>query len=547
VERPTTHGLRDYLSIVRRRKWIFIFGVVAVPAAAVVFSMRQPNVYQASAQVLLNRENLTQAVAGLGPDPMLYQQPQRITATQADLARVPQVAANTLAALKLKDRTPSALLKNSSVKATQDLDVLTFKVMDHNKALAPKLATEYARQYTLYRRQLDTLALHGALTNVNAKLEQLVKKGDRTSALYTSLVDKQQLLSTLESLQTQNAVLVRPAVSAPKIKPTPVRNGVLGLALGLALGIGLVFLAEALDTRVRTAEGIAERLGIPLIGRLPAPPKRLSKGDKLVMLSEPNSFQAEPFRILRTNFEFANLDRGARTIMVTSAVQGEGKSTTVANLALALARAGKRVTVVDLDLRRPYMDKFFNSNGTAGLTEVALGHADLEDAIFPVVLPEHGSNGSAEKTEKAKTNGSMATAGILEVVSSGPLPPDPGEFVGSSAVDTILRQLSDRTDIVLVDSPPLLSLSDGFTLSEKVDAVIVVCRLNTIRRPMLTELKRLLDATPAEKLGFIVAEAQAEQEYGYGYGYGYRYGYGYGYGYGRDRETQRATETEEVS
>ena len=101
MERPTTHGLRDYLSILRRRKWIFVFEVVAVPAAAVVFSMRQQNVYQASAQVLLNRQNLPQAIAGIGPDPTLYQQPQRITATQADLAKTPEVAASVLAALKL--------------------------------------------------------------------------------------------------------------------------------------------------------------------------------------------------------------------------------------------------------------------------------------------------------------------------------------------------------------------------------------------------------------------------------------------------------------
>ena len=129
--------------------------------------------------------------------------------------------------------------------------------------------------------------------------------------------------------------------------------------LGLMLGIGLAFARDALDTRVRSAAEIGDRLQTTLLARIAAPPRALRRRNRLVMIASPHSAQAEAFRMLRANLEFVNLDRGARSIMVTSALEKEGKSTTVANLAVALARAGKKVALVDLDLRRPAIATFF--------------------------------------------------------------------------------------------------------------------------------------------------------------------------------------------
>jgi capsular exopolysaccharide synthesis family protein len=284
----------------------------------------------------------------------------------------------------------------------------------------------------------------------------------------------------------------------------------MGLVLGMLAGLGLAFLWEALDTRVRTAESVAEHLGLSLLARLPAPPRRFAGQNRLLMLDEPNDEQAEAFRMLRTNLEFANLDRGARTIMVTSALQGEGKSTTVSNLAVALARAGRHVVLVDLDLRRPSLHRFFDLGGRPGLTQVTLGRATLEEATLRVDLDGRGGN-------LAEINGRVP--GALEVLGTGPLPPNPGEFVGTRALQDVLAQLASRAHLVLIDAPPLLSLGDALALTAKVDALFVVSRLKVVKKALIDELKRVLETCRAHKLGFIVTGANADGSYGYGYGY----------------------------
>ena len=506
----TVHGstLRDYLQVVRRRKWIILQAALLAPAVAVGLSLQQERLYEAQSEVLLSRQNLAASLTGT-PDPSAYVQADRLAQTQADLARVPEVARRVLAELRLTDRTSHDLLDASEVSAKPNADLLVFSVTDPSGRLAQRLVSEYAHQFTLYRGELDTASLQRARLEVSSRLKALEQRGQQRGALYASLAEKEQQLGTMEALQTANAFVIREADRALQVQPRPVRNGVLGLALGLVLGIGLAFLWEALDTRVRTAQEISERLGLPLLARLAAPPKRLRKEDRLVMLAEPTGIQAEAFRMLRTNLEFTRLDRGARTIMITSALEREGKSTTAANLAVALARGGQRVHLVDLDLRRPCIDRFFDLDGRPGLTQIALGHTTLGEALTPIPL---------EATERqriaASPNGKGNPEGALLVLRSGPLPPDAGEFVATHALSEILEALRDTADTVIIDAPPLLHVGDAMALSTKVDAVLVVTRINVLRRGALSELHRLLDSIPAHKLGFIVTGAGEEDGYG---------------------------------
>ena len=507
------NSLSDYLHVLRRRKWIIAQAALLVTVPAVLFSLWQRPLYEASADVLLSRQSLAASLTGT-PDALAAQEPGRAAETQANLARVPTVARRVLNATELSDRTIDDFLDSSDVSVKSGTDLLEFHVTDEDSSTAVALASEYARQFTIYRRELDTAPLRGARREIEARIDELSAEGEKRSDLYNSLADKAQELRTLEALQTANAYLVRPARSAEQTQPRPVKTGVTGFALGLLLGLGLAFLREALDTRVRSADTVGKHLNLPLLARLPRPARRLANPSRLAMLEEPNGPDAAVHRMLRTNLEFAMLDQDIRTIMVSSAVEQEGKSTTVANLAVALARSGRRVVLVDLDLHRPAIAGFFGLDGRGGLTDVALGHLDIHHALAQVTISKE------KKGWSASSNGYEADGGTLEVLPAGPIPPDLGEFISRPAVDRILGLLRERADVILIDAPPLLSPGDAMALSAKVDALLLIVRLNLVRRPMLNELRRLLDASPATVLGFVVTDAASDEGFGsYCYGY----------------------------
>jgi tyrosine-protein kinase len=419
-----------------------------------------------------------------------------------------------------------ALLARSSVTASANGDLLTFSTTLPDRALAPKLATVYARQYTRYRHELDTASVTRARKQLATRLASLRASGDEGTQFYKSLLSKDQQLQTLQALQTSNAFVFRPASGAAQVQPRPVRNGIIGLGLGILIGIGLAFLLHALDTRIRSASELSGRLGLPLLARIPPPSRRTRDDSNPAMLADPSGGQAEAFRMLRTNLEFANLERNARTIMLTSAVEGEGKSTTAVNLALAFARRGLRVALLDFDLRRPALARFFGLSEQPGVTDVALGHALLDETLRPIAIPSADGTGP--------TNGGRRVQGVLNVLTGGPTPPDPGEFVETSVVRNLLQDVALRFQLVLVDAPPLLHVNDALALSAKVDGLLLVARLSSLRRPMLAEIERVLTACPSAKLGLVVTGIEAHEHYGYG---SYRYRYSE---YGSSRRRARA-------
>ncbi len=510
---------------------------VLVPAAALFFSLRQDAQYAASANVLLSRQNLGAMLEGT-TDTSLFANDERFAATQAELAHTPDVARQALSIARVSALTPDELLQESSVTTKGTTDILEFRVTDGDPDRAELLATSFARAFVSYRSRLDTQALAKARSEVTSTLDRLKAEGRESSNLFTSLEEKEQQLQTLQTLQTSQVYVTRRADDAVQVAPKPARNAVLGLALGLVLGVGLAFAFDALDTRVRSATEIGEKLGLPLLARVPPPPKGFARENKLVMLQQPTGTNAEAFRMLRTNLEFAALEGDdMRVLLVTSAVEEEGKSTTAANLALAEARAGRKVVLVDLDLRRPYIDRFFSLLHAEGITDVALGNIALEDALHRIDLAV-GSPAGRLRVVTAESNG-HGERGSLDVITAGPLPPDPGEFVGTKRLAEILTRLRQRYQLVIVDTPPMLRVGDTMALSPQVDGILVVTRLNVVRRQMLGELRRILDSAPVPKLGFVVTGSGGGETAGYGYGYGYPYG-GYGYGDPEKMDQERA-------
>src|SRR3954447_4901259 len=292
IQSADTTALQEYLRVIRRRKWTIVAPMILISLAAVLWSLRQTPIYEASAKVLLSRQNLANSLSGV-PDPNASVEDQTLVQTQAEVARSTAIAHRTLVELKRPGAPTQTFLAQSSVAPAADADILTFYVRNENPQFATRAAAAYARQYSRYRHHLDTSSLEKARKEVAARIQQLAAAGQTTGALYSSLADREQQLEALEAVQTSNSHVIATASSASQVSPHPVRNGVLGLAVGAFLGLGLAFLREALDTRVRSAHEVGERLELPLLARIPEPSKKLRDQDELVMAADPIGLHAE--------------------------------------------------------------------------------------------------------------------------------------------------------------------------------------------------------------------------------------------------------------
>jgi Mrp family chromosome partitioning ATPase/capsular polysaccharide biosynthesis protein len=517
--------LHDYLRIVRRRKWIIIMATLLAPLVAVLLTRSEPITYEASAQVLVSRQNLAANLAGVN-DPTQLDSTRTLT-TQAQFARLPVIAQRTLAAAGIENASASDLLGESRVTSADDSDLLTFTVANRHPALATDLASEYARQYVSYRDEFEREQLATARDSITERIHQLKEAGATNSPLYVSLVKQADALATMEAVDSPRAALVRPATSAGRLEPPVLRNGVLALVIGFMTGLGLAFLRDALDARPRSAGEIGSRLDLRLLGRLPEPPRALKRANGLVMLADPESPSAEAFRMLRMSLEFATSrrivrrgssefpvaarsgDRHIGRLMVTSAVEGEGKSTTVANLAVAFAEAGRRVFLVDLDFGRGSIHRFFGLPSQPGVTDVALGSVPLETVVSYVDMDV------AARIERSTRPHSERRTGSLGVVPLGTMPAHADDVGGTAAIEQVLERLESEADLVLVDSPPLLRVGDALALTTHVDALLLVANLRAVRPTMLDELRRLLADCPVPKLGFVLTGANLEEGHEY--------------------------------
>jgi Mrp family chromosome partitioning ATPase/capsular polysaccharide biosynthesis protein len=501
----TLHG---FLSLVRRRKWIIVTTVVLLPLVAIFFTMRQEKVYQASARVLLSYQDLAGQLTGTAGS-SVPDTPNRTAETQASVAKTFVVASRVMKTVRGTGLSPGGFLAESSVTPNPNADLLGFTVTDRNPVLARRLVNAYAAAYVAYRHELDDAPVVLARRKIRVAMNQLGPHGRDDPALYRDLLNHDQTLATIEALQTASSAVIQQARGASRIGPLTKRNALLAGVLGLILGLAIAFLWDALDTRVRTVADIGKQLGgLPLLAALHPPKKQLQSENRLVMMEEPDGSGASQFGELRANLELAMLDRGIRTIMVTSPMSSDGKSTTIANLAVSLARYGKRVALVDLDLVRPKLGEFFRLEGP-GVTNVVLGHLALDDALVRIAMPR-------PRPGYPDSNRAGNTHGGLYVLPAGAMLADRGAVLESGALTGILESLRELVDLVLVDTTPALQGEDALILARKVDGIIVVTRLNGVRRPMLSEIRRRFAMTPARVLGFVATGSAGNVAYGDG-------------------------------
>jgi capsular exopolysaccharide synthesis family protein len=304
------------------------------------------------------------------------------------------------------------------------------------------------------------------------------------------------------NLKTGDAQLVTPASTPLRPdSPQPRRDAVVALVVGLLLGVAFALLREHLDDSVKTKDEL-ERVsdGLPTLGIVPREAGWKDREEAYVVSrDEPFSPSAEAFRSLRTAIQFIGLDRPVHTLQITSPNAGEGKTSTLSNLAVALARAGKRVGLVCCDLRRPRLHEFFGIPNTVGFTSVLLGEVSLDAAMVRV----HGEAN-------------------LAVLPSGPLPPNPSELLASPRTAEVLTALQAHFDVVLVDSPPVLPATDAAVISGRVDVSLLVANAGETGRKEMTRAIELLRQVDAPLIGVVLNGARNEPGSGYGYHHHYR-------------------------
>lgn len=524
-ERTTGATFAHYVHILRRRIWLVAVPVIIAPLAAYLFASRQPAQYQATSTVLLSSLNLALSLNGLPSDQSLTTQPDRAATTQANIARAPEVARIAIQ-LTNAQLTPTEFLHMSSVAPESNANLLDFTVTSRDPTRSMRLAAAYATAFTKYSNGLQTGPLQQALNDVSQRLKTLRTAKQQGSPLYSELVVKQRQIIALQTLQTSGTVVVKTPSSAPQVAPRPKRDAAVGFALGLILALGLAFGAEAFDTRVRSEEAIQEALRLPLLARIPSVGRRGRATSQLSMLDEIGSPQAEAVRMLRTSLAFTALKQDIRLLLITSPRTSDGKTTTVANLGVAFARSGRNVVLCDLDARKPSLAQAFGGvDRRVGLTDVVLGQASLGKALTTIDISggtfDLGAMNPGRSRTKALSEPAPA-AGKLQVLGFGTFaPPDPGEFIATEQVQSLLRDLRDQTDLVIIDSAPMLTVGDTLMLSIGVDAILLVVRATSVRRSDLAEVRRLVETFPAPTIGYALTDTEAPPDmYGYGYVYG---------------------------
>jgi polysaccharide biosynthesis transport protein len=520
LNRPTK--VAHVVTILWRRKWFLALPLLLAPLVAYAMSARQKPLYRASADVFLETASVVSAVANVS-DPT-GGDPARYLANQVSVARSSELAQRAVAAVTSPKVSPGTLLAESSVAPKGDADVLSFAVTDASPHRAVVLANAYAREFTSYKTELDTARINAALRVLRARFAWIQGHPRLSFPLsYGRLLEQQSQLETLGKLLADSATVVKAATDAQQVQPRTKQNVLHAIGLGVLLALTFAFLAEAFDRRVRSEQEIDDALGIPVLARVPASSRRLRRADELVMLAEPAGLDAEIFRMLRTNIEYASMGESVRTIMVTSAMQREGKSTTVANIAVAFARAQRRVAIVDLDLRNPSLARLFRLDAVPGVTEVAMRQATVAESVRDVAVtplsrpyaPPEASMMAASEDQESHPE----LRRILSVVPSGMVPASPAEIVESDGVAGLLEQLRDEHDFVLIDAPPLPAFSDAMALAGRVDAIIAVARVGVLARAPLEDFARALHGAGAKRLGLVLCGVKGRG----GYYEAYRY------------------------
>jgi capsular exopolysaccharide synthesis family protein len=444
--------LRDYLRILRRRWALVLTCVLVTVAAAAVVTMRMTPQYDSTARLFVSTPQTSASDAYTGG---LFSQERVLS--YADLITGEQVAQRVVERLNL-EQSASDVSEQLTSSVAPETVILEITATDPDPRRAQRLAGAVAEEFTTMVPQLEK------------------GPGQRRSPVKATVVDEAD-------------------VASEPVSPQPLRNIGLAAIVGLMLGVGIAVLREMLDTTFKSAEDVSAVTSTSLLGTI----RFDSHAQKrpLITSLDNHAPRVEAFRVLRTNLQFVDVDQSAKTFVVTSSVPEEGKTTTAANLAIALTQAGARVVLVEADLRRPKIADYFRLEPAVGVTTVLIGRLEVEHAIQP-----WGENG-------------------LAVITSGAIPPNPAELLQSNAMGELLDALRQRFDVVIIDAPPLLPVTDSALLAAQADGAMLVVRHGKTTHEQVRQSTERIAAVGGRLLGAVLNMAPDKGPDAYSYGYGY--------------------------
>lgn len=502
-ELTSDSALHGYLLILRRHlAWVTVPAFLGL-AGGVAIPFAQPKQYSATAQILVQASGVA-GIPGGSQSPV----------TPTDVQTLQQLVVSAPVRAAVSRRLGSAPAVTTSQIAQTNMIAVT--ATQREPAMAARLANAYARAFVSYQQTMAIKNLTNAEKQIRSQIRALSTQIQalhssprvaQVAALYnqeTILKGQLAQLSVSGASQINSVELVTPATQpASPSSPGPLEDGALGLTAGLLLGICAAFLRSSLNDALDSKEVVERLAGWPVLVMVPAFTSWKKRNRALlVSQSSPTSPTAEAYRSLRTSLQFARQERSLRVLVVTSPSAGEGKTCTAANLGLAFAQAGERALIVSCDLRRPRVCEFFGLTEQAGLTSVLLQSQALADVVQPV--PDQPN---------------------LWVLGAGPLPPNPAEVLNGTAVRDLFAQLPGQFDLVIVDTPPVLPVTDATILSAFADGVLLLAAAGRTRRGELRRAAEKLRQVHAPVVGVVLNEVTKQVGYDYGYSYGDNYGY----------------------
>jgi polysaccharide biosynthesis transport protein len=491
--------LRSYALVVRRRKWWVIGLALAGLAAGLALSFLEHKQYAATAQVLVQSTSQGSAVGTT-----------ELPVTQTDVQTMQELVTSAPVTAVVRRKIGSAPPVTAS--EVGQTNVIAITAVAGTPSRCAVIANAYANALVSYQRTVALSSLAAAESQLNAQINAINKEISQlrgqsgTSSQLPALANQQAVLSEqLSQMQvsgtadTGAVALVTPA-QAPlsPSSPRPAQDGALGLAIGLILGLAAAFVRDNVDDAVTSAEAAEEFSGTTVLAAVPLVNSWKRRDKPLVVsLARPMSPAAEAYRSLRTSLQFTRQEHDLRTILVTSPAAAEGKTSTLSNLGAMFAQTGERVVLVSCDLRKPRLGEFFGEDERLGLTTAILGERAIEDLVRP--LPGDDN---------------------LWLLPSGELPPNPAELLNGTRIREVFAELRRYFDLVLIDSPPILPVTDAVLLAKDADATVLVVAAGRTRRADLRRAADKLGQVNARVVGLVLNETSRQSGYG-GYGYGY--------------------------